>query len=508
MYKVGAPVIIGPMNGGMTFPPAFQAMESRTERAAVWIGRKLSGVANLLVPGKRHASLLLVANERTAKALPPLLKAPVQYLVENGVDLTVWKPADATERPQKSGEAIRFVFMGRMIPLKAIDLLRQHESNFDSAADLITYLESLSQREETEGCEALSPNTNVVRVMNLHKAKGLEAPIVFLVDTAAPFAGLPICHVDRQGDTAVGYMGITKKHGKYHTREVATPANWSDRQREEQRFLEAERDRLLYVATTRAASMMIVSVGKEKSNWNALHRFLSDVPELTVPPQSKAVQASATTTTAATKAGDIATRWHVAMKPSYAIESAKESALKGIKRPDWQASGDFGYKWGSAVHELLEIASKSPSVSLTAPASRLAMRYDLGNERAEELLETINAVIRSDIWRRATESPRKFSELPFETRSDDGNGLPLITRGVIDLIFEESGQWVIVDYKTDDIAEKDVPSAVKYYRGQLTEYAKQWRATTNEPVSEIGLYFTRIDHYKALSPGDSPGQTS
>tara|TARA_A100001391_G_scaffold129024_1_gene88300 strand:- start:953 stop:2248 length:1296 start_codon:yes stop_codon:yes gene_type:complete len=123
MYKVGAPVIIGPMNGGMTFPPAFQAMESRTERAAVWIGRKLSGVANLLVPGKRHASLLLVANERTAKALPPLLKAPVQYLVENGVDLTVWKPADATERPQKSGEAIRFVFMGRMIPLKAIDLL-------------------------------------------------------------------------------------------------------------------------------------------------------------------------------------------------------------------------------------------------------------------------------------------------------------------------------------------------------------------------------------------------
>ena len=167
--------------------------------------------------------------------------------------------------------------------LKAIEVLRQQSCDFDSASDLIGYLEQLEELNETEGCTALPPDANVVRVMNLHKAKGLEAPVVFLTDTSMAFKGKPICHIDRSGDEPAGYMGITAAHGQWVTKDVATPEDWKKFQDEEQRFLDAENDRLLYVATTRAACMTVVSVGKDNSNWNSLHPYLEDAASLQIP---------------------------------------------------------------------------------------------------------------------------------------------------------------------------------------------------------------------------------
>ncbi len=81
--------------------------------------------------------------------------------------------------------------------------------------------------------------------MNLHKAKGLEAPIVFLADTTMKYVHPVLCHIDRSGSEAVGYMGITAEKGPYATKDVATPENWQGFQDEEQRYLNAEADRLL-----------------------------------------------------------------------------------------------------------------------------------------------------------------------------------------------------------------------------------------------------------------------
>ncbi len=162
--------------------------------------------------------------------------------------------------------------------LKAIEMLRQHSGDFDSASDLISCLEQLDEMDEIQGCTALPPDANVVRVMNLHKAKGLQAPIVFLADTGNRHQGPPACHIDRSGHEPAGYMGITVKRGDWATRDVAMPADWPRFQREERRFLDAEADRLLYVATTRAACMLVVSVGKDKSNWAGLHPYLADAP--------------------------------------------------------------------------------------------------------------------------------------------------------------------------------------------------------------------------------------
>lgn len=74
------------------------------------------------MPGKKRAALLLVANSRTFDALPAGLCAQVEKLVENGVDLTVWRPRDKRKNGADPG-VTRFVFVGRLIGLKAVDLL-------------------------------------------------------------------------------------------------------------------------------------------------------------------------------------------------------------------------------------------------------------------------------------------------------------------------------------------------------------------------------------------------
>lgn len=120
MHGVGAPVVIGPLNGGMGWPPAFAAREGRLTALAVAAGRRASGALNVLMPGKRRAAAVLVANERTRRALPGGLRGPVATLVENGVDLSVWGPPAS---PRAPGGPVRFVFSGRLVALKGVDLL-------------------------------------------------------------------------------------------------------------------------------------------------------------------------------------------------------------------------------------------------------------------------------------------------------------------------------------------------------------------------------------------------
>jgi glycosyltransferase involved in cell wall biosynthesis len=122
IYGMNVPVVIGPMNGGMNYPPAFRSLQSRTDRLALAFGRSLANVMNLLLPGKRRAAVLLVANERTRQALPRGAALNVITLVENGVDLDLWKTVADRDSVVNAAVA-RFVFVGRLVDWKAVDLL-------------------------------------------------------------------------------------------------------------------------------------------------------------------------------------------------------------------------------------------------------------------------------------------------------------------------------------------------------------------------------------------------
>lgn len=124
LYGFGVPVIIGPMNGGMEYPPGLALKHGLAERYFVRFGRWSSALLNWLMPGKRRAATLLVANERTRRALPQGSCADVRLLVENGVDLGLWDAA-TTDAATSTAGLPTFIFMGRLVGWKAVDLLLQ-----------------------------------------------------------------------------------------------------------------------------------------------------------------------------------------------------------------------------------------------------------------------------------------------------------------------------------------------------------------------------------------------
>jgi glycosyltransferase involved in cell wall biosynthesis len=120
LFGLGVSVVIGPLNGGMSFPPAFRDLQGSLSRATLALARGVSNLANRFLPGKLQANVVLVANERTRRALPQGVSGRVIELVENGVDLATWTAA----KPRAGVEGVtRFVFLGRLVDWKAVDVL-------------------------------------------------------------------------------------------------------------------------------------------------------------------------------------------------------------------------------------------------------------------------------------------------------------------------------------------------------------------------------------------------
>jgi len=118
IYGFDMPVVIGPMNGGMHYPPGYEKYQSNHERKFVKAARQIAWLLNWIVPGKRRATTLLVANNRTKEALPVGNHPRVIELVENAVDLTTWN----TPHPRNQTATFKIVFMGRLVHWKAVDI--------------------------------------------------------------------------------------------------------------------------------------------------------------------------------------------------------------------------------------------------------------------------------------------------------------------------------------------------------------------------------------------------
>ena len=124
IFGLGVPVVIGPLNGGMDYPPAFRGAESWISRTAIGTARLFVDVGNALLPGKRQADVVLVANERTRQALPSGIQGRVIELVENGIDRKIWQGRpDGQEDAATESDVPRFVFLGRLVDWKALDVV-------------------------------------------------------------------------------------------------------------------------------------------------------------------------------------------------------------------------------------------------------------------------------------------------------------------------------------------------------------------------------------------------
>lgn len=390
---------------------------------------------------------------------------------------------------------------------RAIELLRSAVSTLFSLGEMIEYLRELvGGQEPHDGLPAAAPVQSPVRIMNLHQAKGLEASYVFLADPTGATDHEPILHVDRGRDGVRGYLCVGVSRGERGRDLLAHPAGWERFADEERKFQDAERHRLMYVAATRAGSRMIVTQRDKKNHqnpWQPLEEHLVTCPHLA--PAAAAAPLPAADRTMADDACAAATaaivdRWNQVTRPSYAVSAVKTLSVTPVRLAP--AAGDHGTEWGSVIHVLLENAMRSPAANLQHLAEASLADQDLDPARAAEAVATVQAVMRSEIWQRAQNSAQKLTEVPFRTLQvsslPTSNSMPIILRGVIDLVFRESAGWIVVDYKTDARVDSELPLLVEHYRPQVEAYSHFWQSAAGEPVFERGLYFTHTGKYVRL----------
>ncbi|MES2636320.1 MAG: glycosyltransferase family 4 protein [Pseudomonadota bacterium] len=153
MFGLGVPVVIGPMNGGMSFPFAFKHMAGKSERILYNVIRVFSTLYNLLIPGKFFAKYLLVANQRTMEALPKIKLGKVIEIVENGVFSAVDAPKELSQPA-----IINVLFVGRLIELKAIDILIDAISQCEASVQLTILGDGPLRNELEKYAQKKAPN--------------------------------------------------------------------------------------------------------------------------------------------------------------------------------------------------------------------------------------------------------------------------------------------------------------------------------------------------------------
>ena len=107
-------------------------------------------------------------------------------------------------------------------------------------------------------------------------------------------------------------------------------------------------------------------------------------------------------------------------------------------------------------------------------------------DAAPEALRLAEIFRASDIGRRAARSSRLEREFDFLMDLED-----VVLRGQIDLWFEEAGELVLADYKTDDVTGREAEARAAIYAPQLRLYALAIERVVGRAPDKAIIYFLR-----------------
>ena len=362
-----------------------------------------------------------------------------------------------------------------------------------------------------------------IRVMTVHGAKGLEAPFVILPDTDARPSG-------RGGQTLVlddgSLIWRSRQDEAIEAQRLADNAN--------KEFEERERNRLLYVAITRASQWLLVcgagagGKARERSWHGRIERAMEDLDARAVespvrdspglrlggdawPP------ASGLSGPAISESVDV----DVDAVPSWLFERARPdwpgrpavnpSGLGGDKVMTSQESGEDsrggGIEFGLQVHALLEHLPRHPKEEWERVAERIRRTEGWSEfESAYEL--STNILLTPEL--EYLFGPGSLAEVPISAELDELDGRRIY--GIIDRLVVSGDQVLAVDYKTNaDVPEtiEDIPDGLirqmgayaaaleKVYQGREISMAILW--TANGSLMTLGRDLVRHHIGKATA---------
>lgn len=129
--KIGVPFVIGPLNGGVPWPRAF---DSARRKEKEWLSY-VRGAYRFLPyyhSTRKHASAIICGSRDTEKQMPRWAREKMVYVPENAVD-----PIRFTEqRAHCATKPLKCIFLGRLVPYKGCDMLIEAAAELCRAGDV------------------------------------------------------------------------------------------------------------------------------------------------------------------------------------------------------------------------------------------------------------------------------------------------------------------------------------------------------------------------------------
>ncbi len=373
---------------------------------------------------------------------------------------------------------------------------------------------------------------DAVRILSIHKAKGLEFPVVVLPGLHQKSAGR-----DRKAQVSVDWM--SRVYG------CVFPPTWNAGQVflwEKERIREkAEQQRVLYVGMTRARDRLVLSGGQlAKPIGDSFLGFLQDVTagEIGNPECDRVRIGEASIRQTVVTSKDIPppeetkeTFSSPDSEPtsvpflSQAIEREREvvwrqtlqdraflhpslfqlSQTHGLSRMRGTSPGPDGQLIGTLVHRILEQWNfQWDDHTFREPLKELlhhAILHNVPDKEAGAVLQDVEELMRTFIGSSAYDELQHATilgrEVPFlvpwiETEMLTNNTKPRVMEGYMDVVYEVAGEVWVGDYKTDNVMNSSLPGYAEKYRPQAEMYSNAASQALGIDVRGCKLFFLRI----------------
>lgn len=401
--------------------------------------------------------------------------------------------------------------------------------------------------------QSSTDDADTVRIMSIHKSKGLEFPVVFYSALGKQFNMRDTTNIVLMHPT----LGLGPKHTdnlkKVEYPTVARQAIANKLARE----VRSEEMRLMYVAMTRAKERLIMTACIKKPDdqikkaeqlleydkipapllqsaasplpWvlpAALHGETLSYRVLTLSEFEKKVRENENLSEEKTDnemEGFLNHRLsfhypyrHAENLPSKltaaaldnsrtADEDAVDISRYSMMRKDFEAEPiarkDMkATERGTAVHLVLQHIAYEKTGDMDGikdEIRRLTQNGFLSAEAAESVNpEMIIKFFSSELGKRLLHAEQIWREFRFSLLCNAKDLIPgensedqILLQGAVDCCFLENGRLVLADYKTDHISEQLIPERKEHYRRQMETYAMALERIMRLPVKERILYF-------------------